>query len=751
MKVKFGPLLKKELFSLLISPASYAALLLFFIGSAVNFFVVEQFFTIESGSSDLRFFFSIMPYLCILVIPSLTMNLWAAEHDFIDSIPYSSFHISLAKFLSSSLFFIGALLLSLIIPFCASFFADIDTAQLVSGFLVMVLCGLCYTALALCISLIFEHQIASFLVTSVILFIVNTIHLIPLYVPVSKYISSIIRFISFAWHFDAAGKGILDSRDVFFYLILITVFVTVTVFIKEKRKGKNYAPLTIFLSICACILFFITSSLYYIRMDTTKTKLFSVSKISGQLLNDAEEKIQLRYYVSDELSRLYPQVRDVKDFLRAFALKSSNVSLEIIDPDDENIEQTLSSLGVQSQQIQTVKGNETSFITVYSSIVIEYLNNFELIPFTLSAESLEFDLVSRITILLQGYRKTVYLIEGTELSLEKDYSYVIPWLEASGYSVSAAEESNIHFDDITSPLIVIGSNFNDSTIQKIENFIIDGGRAVFLVSGNNTEVYTDWSSHPIHNNSLQSMLSYWGFSIDQGLLMDIANYRITMQSSDGNSYDYINYPLWITILPHYVYEHPVTKGYSGLELYWASPLSVFSTEQSTISVLAESSPQSFIQKPFSVSTANSEEDDANEYVTDPYSLKNMSFSSLEKKSYPVLAVLEGTVPGYYSTLRSSYTKIAVIPDHYAVSNMVEYTNSAHNLDLLINTLLYLCDDEALLSLKNKKVSVYDVYKITDASVFSRTKNAVFISVFMAVPCAVLSIPLIVFIRRKKNV
>ncbi len=59
---------------------------------------------------------------------------------------------------------------------------------------------------------------------------------IPLYIPVSPYISSVIRFISFAWHFDAAGKGILDSRDIFFYLILITIFITLTVFIKEKRK-----------------------------------------------------------------------------------------------------------------------------------------------------------------------------------------------------------------------------------------------------------------------------------------------------------------------------------------------------------------------------------------------------------------------------------------------------------------------------------------------------------------------------------
>ncbi|HPX27915.1 MAG TPA: hypothetical protein PLG87_14005, partial [Treponemataceae bacterium] len=147
-------------------------------------------------------------------------------------------------------------------------------------------------------------------------------------------------------------------------------------------------------------------------------------------------------------------------------------------------------------------------------------------------------------------------------------------------------------------------------------------------------------------------------------------------------------------------------------------------------------------------SGSSSPEEENEFITDPYSLKSMSFSSLEKKSHPVLAVLEGTVPGYYSTLKSRFTRIAVIPDQYAVSNMVEYTNSAHNLDLLVNTIFYLSDNEQLLSLKNKKPSVYDVYKITEAETYEYSMNAVYIIIYIIIPCAVLSIPL--FVRRKKN-
>ena len=428
MKNTFPALLKKELFTLLISPVSYAAVLLFFLGNTIHFFIIEQFFVLGRGSSDLRFFFNSMPYISILVIPALTMNCWSSENDFIESSPFTSTQLVLAKFFVSSFFILCAILLCTAVPVVVSFFADIDSAQCVSGFFVMILCALSYTALGIFTSVLFRSQIASFLASALILFCVNSIHLIPLYVSLPSFLSAAVRFISYAWHFDAALKGIINTQDVFFYLICTVLLLTISVFIRERRKGRVYRKLLVLLSALAFILLFITSSLYYKRFDFTKSKLFSLSKVTSEILSGAEEQIKITYYLSKGLEELYPQVRDIKDFLQNISMNEKLISLVIADPEKNENTSILSSLGIESQQIQTVKGNETSLLTVYSSIVIEYLNSIEVIPFVLSANSLEFDLVTRISTLLRGGKKTLFIAEGTELSIEQDYSYVLPWI-----------------------------------------------------------------------------------------------------------------------------------------------------------------------------------------------------------------------------------------------------------------------------------------------------------------------------------
>lgn len=743
MKNRFFPLLKKELFSLLLSPALYIALLVFVVGAAVNYFIVEQFFIIQTGSSDLRFFFSIMPYMSILVIPSLTMNLWATEGDFIDSTPFNSFELILTKWIATSVFFLIALILCIPIPLFVSFFADIDHSQLFAGFFVMFLCGICYVALSQCISLLFKNPIASFISSALLLFFVNSIHLIPLYISLPLPLSSIIQHISFSWHFDAAGKGILDSSDILFYLIFTFFFIILATFIRESRKGKKYSPFMLSQILIGVALLLINTSLFTIRIDLTESKLFSVSKVSEEIIDSINQPLQIRYYVSPELTQLYPQVRDVKEYLRAYSSKTKHIGLEIIDPEKEGSTELLDSLGLKSQQIQTSKGSTTSFVTVYSSIVLEYLNKFEVIPFLLSASSLEFDLTNRINQLLTTVKPSVYLYFGKNLSLESDYSYVVPWLEASGYSVILCNTDVSNLTDLKSPLIVFGSQVEDEQLISIESFIMKGGRALFCVSGNDTAIYSDWYSMPIENNNLLSMLSYWGFSIEEGLLMDIANYRITMQSSDGLSWDYINYPLWVSILPQYTYQHPITQGFSGLELYWASPMTIFSTEHSLVTPIITSSPLSFIQKPI--------DDSSSFYVTDPYTLKKMSFSSEETYTQPVVAILEGSVSGYFSPNRSEKTAIIVIPDQWVFSNLVEYTNSAYNLDILVNSVLYLSHEEALLSIKNKENTLTSLYKITDNVIFNRLKNIAYIITLGLIPLCILLIPIAVFFyRRKKN-
>ena len=319
-----------------------------------------------------------------------------------------------------------------------------------------------------------------------------------------------------------------------------------------------------------------------------------------------------------------------------------------------------------------------------------------------------------------------------------------------GYKAVIIEEETTFENSPQSPLVVIGSSFSENMVQKIEKFIMRGGRALFFVSANKTNIYTDWSVSPAQDDSLLlSMLSYWGLSVDGGLVMDVSNYRLTMQSTDGSSYDYLNYPLWVCILPGSVFDHPITRSFAGLELYWASPLSVFSTETTTVSVPIVTSSQSYIQKPFSLTSGIDSQDNSASYLTDPYKLKTLNYASLEKKQSPVLAVLEGSVPGYFSAQKSEQTIIALIPDQYAVSNMVEYTNSAHNLDLFVNILLYISNEEELLPVKNKG-TFYSLYKIENSDEFSHVQKVSYSIVFIVIPLCVVSVPFCAAGFRKKR-
>ena len=74
---------------------------------------------------------------------------------------------------------------------------------------------------------------------ALVLAAVNSLHLVALYINPNSFIVSVAKFFSFAWHFDAAGKGLLDTRDIFFFIIafLLFAFLAVSVFLLLSNFG----------------------------------------------------------------------------------------------------------------------------------------------------------------------------------------------------------------------------------------------------------------------------------------------------------------------------------------------------------------------------------------------------------------------------------------------------------------------------------------------------------------------------------
>lgn len=240
MKVRtIAVLVKKELFLMLITPAVYIASIVFMVASAASFLFGTDFFVAGIGTADLRAFYMFFPYGAILLVPSLTMNLWTVEIEEVSAVlPFTVTDAVVSKWLAPLFITTAIQTVLLVVPLSVNLFGYVDAGQVFTANIIMFLYFAASAALGELISLVCRSHITAAVVCAVILALVNSLHLIPLYAALPKPLSEAANALSFAWHFDAASKGILDTRDVAFYGVLCALFVVLCVFIGERRKSR---------------------------------------------------------------------------------------------------------------------------------------------------------------------------------------------------------------------------------------------------------------------------------------------------------------------------------------------------------------------------------------------------------------------------------------------------------------------------------------------------------------------------------
>lgn len=479
---------------------------------------------------------------------------------------------------------------------------------------------------------------------------------------------------------------------------------------KTTVRGRMVARI---LWIVLAALVFLLSSLWYFRWDITQDKRFSLSSMSQQLLASVTEPLRITYYVSPELEELYPHARDVKDFLRLYSLANSQVQVQVRDPVKEGLENSLLQQGVYAQQIQATKGNSTQLVTVYSAVVLEYLNQLAVIPFAQTAESLEYEMATRLLLLVEEGGSfasapsvtqawPVIVMSGNGLSIEEDYGDVVPWLEAAGFAptILTPEDFVLVQDQLKTgtgkriPLMLFGSSLLTSQqVDAIRSFVEEGGKLFVMTSSHTAALYDDWTVEPTEDRLLP-VLASWGLEVGPELVLDISCFRATFLSEDDNPvYEQVNYPLWIQALPQYTVDHPVSRRAFNLEFYWSSPITLTSMEAQA---LVYTTPSAWLSAPdFSKESV---------FVTNPFMLPQTASQAGQLASQYALSAIT-TIPGGGEVL--------VVGSQYFLSTLMrQYTGSLGNLDFAVKGLLQLCEKESLLELKNKAALTKTLYKLS---------------------------------------
>lgn len=237
-------IMKRELNGYFATPVAYVFIISFLLLTGFATFFVGNFF--ERGEADLYPFFSIHPWIYVLLIPAISMRLWSEERksgsiELLMTLPVSVFEAVLGKFLAAWAFTGLALFLNFPLWITVNYLGSPDNGVIITGFLGSFLMAGGFLAIGACVSATTKNQVIAFVLS----LIVSLIFVLSGYGIVLDFFSSwaptalvdAISSFSFLTHFDAISKGVIDMRDMLYFASVIMVWLFANAIVVNARKA----------------------------------------------------------------------------------------------------------------------------------------------------------------------------------------------------------------------------------------------------------------------------------------------------------------------------------------------------------------------------------------------------------------------------------------------------------------------------------------------------------------------------------
>ena len=380
---------RKELRGYFNSPMAMIFIGAFLVATLFSFFWVDTFFA--RGIADVRPLFRWMPVLMIFIAAALTMRQWSEEQrvgtlEVLLTLPVSTTQLVIGKFLAVVALIGIALALTLFLPITVSLLGNLDWGPVFGGYLAAILMASAYAAIGLFVSSRTDNQIVALLSSALLctaFYLVGSSGVTDL---VGNDIGAILRAIGAGSRFESIQRGVIDLRDLLYYVTLAGIFLVLNVLsLKAKgwSEGKRTLPKRRGLAITSALVVLNLLAvnvwaypLRGLRVDLTQHHEYTLSKTTRDLLNSLQEPLLIRGYFSERTHPLLaPLVPAVRDMLQEYAIASSGrVQLDIIDPatEPEKEGEANQVYGIRPTPFQISGRYEASVINSYFDILIQY-------------------------------------------------------------------------------------------------------------------------------------------------------------------------------------------------------------------------------------------------------------------------------------------------------------------------------------------------------------------------------------------
>ncbi len=236
---------RREFSSFFATPLAYVFLLIFLVLSGVFTFYLGGFY--ESGQANLSPFFNFHPWLYLFLVPALAMRMWAEERksgtiELLMTLPITRFESVLGKFLAAWVFAGIALLLTFPMVLTVNYLGDPDNGAILTGYIGSWLLAGAYLSVGSCMSAMAKNQVVAFILTVSLcfLFVVSGFSLVldafSSWAP--QWLLDAVASFSFLTRFQAISKGVIDVRDLLYFLSFIAAWLMATAVVIDLKKAN---------------------------------------------------------------------------------------------------------------------------------------------------------------------------------------------------------------------------------------------------------------------------------------------------------------------------------------------------------------------------------------------------------------------------------------------------------------------------------------------------------------------------------
>ena len=765
-------LFKKEINNFLSSLIGIMVIVVFLLITGLFLWVFQSDFNLLTyGYANLDGLFILAPWVFLFLVPAVTMRSFAEENrtgtiEMLATKPLSDWQIIVAKFLASVV-----LVLLALIPTAVYYFSvyrlgfpmgNLDTGGILGSYIGLFLLSASFVSIGVFCSSITNNQILAFILAVFLCGFMyigfELIYSLSLFGPIDLF----IQRLGMAAHYSSISRGVVDTRDVLYFLSVIAVFLCMTKLVLASRKW-----LTTFLVTLVIIGAVNTiGSFVFTRFDLTAEKRYTLSDTTKETLRNLDDYVYFKVYLEGEFPAGFKKLRrETKEMLDEFRAYSKYIDYEFINPsadsDPNELAETYQTLYQQglnpTNLIEQNPDGSSSQRVIWPGALVSYRNDTEIAidllenqiglsdeeALNASMQNLEYRLLDAVVKVTRAQKPSIGFIEGHgELdendvwditqSLKKNYH--VTRGEIAGkvdalierYEDSKGElHAKIKFDALV--IAKPTEPFDERDKFLLDQYIMHGGKVLWLVE----PVYATMDSLTSQESTvgvdqdvnLEDMLFRYGVRLNHNLLLDMNCAALPVRTGQVAGQAQLEFYRWFYFpLAQAASNHPMVRHLNAVKMDFVS------------SIDATTSDGNIVKTPLLMTSDYTKVSGTPVFISLAMLRQSPDKRMFPQRSQNVAYLLKGTFPSLYANrinpeiveskemdflAESVPTSMIVVADGDVIRNQIDilnkkplplgydqYTQNTYgNKDFIENAISYLVEGENLIAIRSREFKI----------------------------------------------